>query len=433
MQHNLNYYKLIKNLNMKSKLPLVVILGATGTGKTKLSLQLAQHYKGEIISADSMQLYKGLDVITAKATKQERAHAPHHLIDVINPTQMFTVTDFKNQALKIIENLFSKNVLPVIVGGTNYYIEALLWNILIENSRESEVHYIPGEGLSDKLPKSSQELHKELEDIDPEMAKRVHPNNKRKIVRSLEIAKNMGVLHSEIIKQQQALTGGSSQGGPLRFFNSLILWLQCDQTTLDERLNNRVDSMVKEGLLNELLNFHKQYNDGRTSPDEKPDYTKGIFQSIGFKEFHEYLMLNETERQSELGQKLLQEGIVEMKMVTRRFSRKQSKWIKNRFLGREDREVPPVYGLDTTDPSLWDEKVYKPARNIIDSFMEGVSSTEKPLPRLQIASLPNSKDDTYKCDVCDRIFVGQFQWSIHLNSHKHKRVLAHKRKRNKTE
>ncbi|GJQ70862.1 hypothetical protein Trydic_g783 [Trypoxylus dichotomus] len=283
---------------MSWKNPLIIILGATGSGKTKLSLELAQKFTSEIISADSMQLYKGLDIITAKATSQEQKLVPHHLIDVLYPHECYTVLDFRNKALEIINDLHSKNKIAIVVGGTNYYIESLLWKILVEDPGNSRLN-VPGISPNNEHELGNEELYKRLQQLDPNMAKRLHPNNKRKILRSLEVLHQKGMRHSDIIKEQQSSIGGSTTGGPLRYPNALIFWLQCNQDILNTRLDKRVDSMLEEGLLKELENFHALYNEERIISETQPDYTRGVFQSIGFKEFHEYLVLNPNERATE--------------------------------------------------------------------------------------------------------------------------------------
>lgn len=413
---------------MSTRLPLVIILGATGSGKTKLSLELAKLFCGEIIGADSMQIYKGLDIITAKATKEEQSAAPHHLIDVLHPHEMFTVLEYKKRALGIIETLLMNKKLPIVVGGTNYYIESLLWKILIDDSEYSK---IPGLLPNNDHELPSEELHTKLKSLDPVMAKRLHPNNKRKILRSLEILYKRGKKHSDFLEEQQTSKDGSKSGGGLRYSNSVVLWLQCDQEILDKRLDDRVDDMLKQGLLTELLEFHKIYNEKRLIANEGADYTKGVFQSIGFKEFHSYLILNEHEKTSEEGQRKLKEGIEQLKTVTRRYARKQKRWIVNRFLGRQDRQVPPIYGLDTSDVSQWEDKVSKKAEEIVRTFINNTSCSYEPLPKQKVDSNPNSDDTTFTCEICERVFVGQFQWTIHLKSKKHKKVLESKRKKDK--
>ncbi|XP_025990811.2 tRNA dimethylallyltransferase isoform X2 [Solenopsis invicta] len=318
-----------------SRVPILVILGATGCGKSRLSIELARRFPGEIISADSMQVYKGLDIVTAKVTPAERKAAPHHMLDIVDPLTNFSVIDFRDMALPIIDNLLARRKLPVVVGGTNYYIESLLWQILITDPKEPPVqvdssatnpsasienrsddrYNVQVDRLNDgddddheTAPKklkfdvrfdgSNEELHQRLMEVDPEMARKLHPNNRRKVIRSLEIFYQHGKTHSELLKAQRN-AGGCGLGGPLRYPNSIILWLRCNKKVLDSRLNDRVDGMMEAGLVRELLDFHRRYNEQRIKSNTSPDYTKGIFQSIGFKEFHTYLIQSEEERASE--------------------------------------------------------------------------------------------------------------------------------------
>ncbi|KAF6199898.1 hypothetical protein GE061_006196 [Apolygus lucorum] len=518
---------------MWNRVPLVVILGPTGVGKSKLSLELAKRFSGEIISADSMQVYKGLDVITNKVTDEERAVAPHHLLDFLDPLKKFTVVHFRNKALPIIRDLQAEKKLPIVVGGTHYYIESLLWDILVEdedatptdnkcdavtaranidelkgwldyvfdfkaqkmsalteNSKlefENKITEIAkwstvcikdateslksiqqsaGDGSIERLcdtiagdisrirldvrdllgivrselslrvegeMKSAQEeinkkLHSKLEEVDPETAGVLHHNSRRKILRALQIHASKGVTQSQLVNVQRSKDGGSSHGGPLRFKDAILFWICCKEDVLDKRLDDRVDDMMKRGLVGELLNFHKKYNEDRLkNTDSSAAYTLGIFQSIGFKEFHAYLTLPEEERETELGQKLLNEGVIALKAVTRRYARKQIKWIKNRFIKTKDREVPDIYSLDATDLNEWDENVLNPALQVMGSCLEleGYSPSLKPLPREDPVGSAVQRNH---CAVCDRIFMDTLQWSVHLKSNKHRRMLA-KRKR----
>ncbi|XP_071807721.1 tRNA dimethylallyltransferase-like [Asterias amurensis] len=553
------------------RLPVVVILGATGTGKSKLALHLGRHFGGEIISADSMQVYKGLDIITNKVTKDEQEACPHHLMDFLNPLSRYTVVDFRNKALPIIEKLLKDNRVPVIVGGTNYYIESLLWKVLLEKEdtvtqdlllesrgdpqslsirkkrkhptshqdRNKDVHSesvcnsqrkllktdssetselrlepslidrtsnievtspstsltspediqvgvpsghkvqepdkggnessnemrannpatttsdstSPAEILSNRLRvgqfsnsedvvnesevdeeldnddlmridvegTKTEELYQILAEIDPARADSLHPNNRRKIIRSLQVYEQLGRPHSEILSCQQDEEGGGPLGGPLRFNNVCILWLQCDHQVLDKRLDGRVEDMISRGLLNELLNFHREYNEERvqSNADSETLYTQGIFQSIGFKEFHPYLILPMEERDSLEAQKLLLDGVEKLRIATRQYARRQNRWVKNRFVRRPGDNVPPVYSLDSTDPTCWDENIWEPAKKILQAIKEGY---ESPIPPLMFEGPTPSEDACSKhvCDVCDgRVFVGKPQWLGHLKSKRH--------------
>merc|ERR1739838_1103301 len=461
------------------RLPIVVVLGATGAGKSKLALEIASKIKGEIISADSMQVYKDLDIITNKVTAEEQALVPHHLIDFVDPRSRYSVVDFRNQAQPLIEQLLDANKIPVVVGGTNYYIEALLWENLVdpvpeqtstdtmdllfhkktdysdkrkqscdlksecdvikkskfqdnrkeklnsddikieikyinENSNviksdsekkslniinekshkeksysekkyskssenevdnfidnpennENEVYSIISSDNDESVSKIVQSecenfdlsevhqdttlptdlLYKRLQEIDPEMASQYHPNNRRKIIRSLQVFQQTGRLHSQLQSEQHSSLGGSWHGGALRYSNAVIFWVTCDQEILDDRVNRRVDEMIERGLVQELEDFHSKYNAPRLEgAAEEADYSKGIFQSIGFKEFHNYLLLSEEARKSEQGKKLYEEGVAGVKLRTRQYARRQIRWIRNRFLVPSGREVPAVYTMD---------------------------------------------------------------------------------------
>ncbi|XP_015123530.1 tRNA dimethylallyltransferase [Diachasma alloeum] len=458
-----------------SRVPILVILGSTGTGKSRLGIELAQKFAGEIISADSMQVYKGLDIITAKVTKEEKEMVPHHMLDVVDPLFNYCVVDYKKKALPIMNDLVSRRKMPIIVGGTNYYIESLLWQILVEDPeasgntmRHDDGHFVDREKREcenevddsnkgkiitqsaeeppdkdervnntytchkkmkfDDSIETNEALHRRLTKIDPEMARRLHPNNRRKVIRSLEVFENHGITLSDILKAQRS-AGGSGLGGPLRFPNSLILWLRCDQKILDERLDKRVDAMLHAGLVEELLDFHERYNKQWIERNSSPDYTKGIFQSIGFKEFHNYLILPEDERNSEKGQALLKQGIEDLKLVTRRYARRQQRWTMNRFIRRTDRQVPPVYELDCTNIDEWDTKVLKPAIEIVDAKLRGEKPAQKPINENieNEKCTDSSNEEAHWCEICEKVLIGELQWRGHKNGAKHKKMMEKKK------
>ncbi|XP_063382751.1 tRNA dimethylallyltransferase [Cydia fagiglandana] len=460
---------------MASKIPMVIILGATGTGKTKLSVELAQRFQTEIISADSMQVYKGLDVVTAKATPAERALAPHHLLDILEPHQNFTVVDFRNRALKIIQELTEKENIPIVVGGTNYYMESIIYNILVEEETDSEEllwnrstikrdiddagpsadepnakrpakdvnneettvesnnddsQTKPQIEITDEIDKekvkyevdnerllTNEDIHLRLMSIDPVMAERLHPNNRRKMLRSIEVWLKTGRRHSDILEEQKQREGCLRRPGA-----TIVLWLKCEQKVHDERLDKRVDGMLEQGLIDELLDFHQRHNKQRLKDGKPPDYTRGIFQTLGFKEFHDYLMLSEAERQGR--HDLLQQSIVNMKIGTRRYARRQNKMVKGRFLEHPNREVPPIYELDTTDVSAWDTQVKEKAIDIIESYLNGTPCKYEPLTsETKEAKKDINPFSNNYCEVCKRILIGDKEYGIHLNSNKHMKVL----------
>uniref|UniRef100_A0A5F9D110 tRNA dimethylallyltransferase n=1 Tax=Oryctolagus cuniculus TaxID=9986 RepID=A0A5F9D110_RABIT len=328
---------------LRRTLPLVVILGATGTGKSTLALQLGQRLGGEIVSADSMQ--------------------------------------------------------PQEMGS--------------ENTTDRKVELEKEDG---------HELHRRLSQVDPEMAAKLHPHDKRKVARSLQVFEETGISHSEFLHRQHAEEGGGPLGGPLKFPNPCILWLHADQT--DERLDKRVDDMLAAGLLEELRDFHRRYNQKNVSEDSQ-DYQHGIFQSIGFKEFHEYL-ITEGKCTPETSNQLLKKGIEALKQVTKRYARKQNRWIKNRFLSRPGPSVPPVYGLEVSDVSKWEESVLEPALEIVQSFIQGHKPAATPIKMPYDEN--ENKRSYHMCDCCDRIIIGDREWAAHIKSKSHLHQLKKKRR-----
>ncbi|XP_069333846.1 tRNA dimethylallyltransferase isoform X3 [Eulemur rufifrons] len=328
---------------LRRTLPLVVILGATGTGKSTLALQLGQRLDGEIVSADSMQPQK---MGTEKAA-----------------------------------------------------------------DRKAELEKEDGHAL-----------HKRLSQVDPEMAAKLHPHDKRKLARSLQVFEETGISHSEFLHRQHAEEGGGPLGGPLKFSNPCILWLHADQT--DERLDKRVDDMLAAGLLEELRDFHRRYNQKNASENSQ-DYQHGIFQSIGFKEFHEYL-ITEGKCTPETSNQLLKKGIETLKQVTKRYARKQNRWVKNRFLSRPGPSVPPVYGLEVSDVSKWDESVLEPALGIVQSFIQGHKPAAAPI-KMPYSETEN-KRSYHMCDFCDRIIIGDREWAAHTKSKSHLHQLKKRRR-----
>lgn len=455
---------------MLRRTPIVVILGSTATGKTKLSIELAKRFNGEIISADSMQIYKGLDVSTAKATAHERSQAVHHMLDVCDmKTRTFTVVDFRNLALPIIDRLLQDDKSPIIVGGTTYYIETLLWEVLISSNErakenadtKSAYNSLSIEDILHRFKVNESErdsptiLHDLLSKIDPSMAQSLHSNNVRKIRRALEVYIETGRPMSGLLAEQQAQEGSSYLGGPLRFEHVILLWIKCDKKTLYARIDKRIDSMINDGMLFEIRQcYNLLKNDGI-------DSTRGVMQAIGFKEFVPYLEQYPDESfDTEItefirmhgglsGQKkfivknrisdalkLLEDCLDELRLHTKQYSRKQIKWIRNRMVSTKGRRVPPVYELDSTNAETnWHTDVYSKAENVIQSYIDNVETYVSAAEKAEHPAANLNMHVTHFCDVCNRRFVGDLDYNAHITSNVHKKALERQHKlaqRNKT-
>ena len=242
---------------------LVIITGPTGIGKTELSLELAKKYKGEIISSDSMQIYKKLNIGTAKIDL-DKTSIPHHMIDIIEPSDNFTVADFKSSAKKIITDINNRGGLPFLVGGTGLYINSLVYNL---DFTETEPDYEYRDELREILEEEGSEfLYEKLQDQDKNMAEKIHKNNSQRIIRALEILKN-----------------GNKKGDNFREenndYNLIYIGLNMDRAKLYQKINQRVDKMIDLGLIDEVKNLL----------DEGLDKNSQSLKAIGYKEVISYL------------------------------------------------------------------------------------------------------------------------------------------------
>ena len=281
---------------MKDK--VLVIVGPTAVGKTELSLKLAQVFDGEIISGDSMQVYKGLDIGTAKATKEERNLIPHHLIDIINVNEDFTVSDFQKKARQLIEDISSRGKIPIIVGGSGLYIQSVLYDYQFPTEARNETITKLLEAEVEK--KGIETVYKKLVEIDPKQAKKIHPNNHRRVIRALEIYQTTGLTMTEI-QQRQKIT-------PL--YDAKIIGLEMERSKLYERINQRVDDMLDKGLIEEVRQLYEAV----------PESSQSI-SGIGYKEFIPYFT----------GEMELEACVEILKRNSRRFAKRQYTWFKNKM------------------------------------------------------------------------------------------------------
>ncbi|BAB06085.1 tRNA (adenosine(37)-N6)-dimethylallyltransferase MiaA [Halalkalibacterium halodurans] len=281
---------------MKEK--LVAIVGPTAVGKTKTSVMLAKRLNGEVISGDSMQVYRGMDIGTAKITAEEMDGVPHHLIDIKDPSESFSVADFQDLATPLITEIHERGRLPFLVGGTGLYVNAVIHQFNLGDIRADEDYRHELEAFVNSY--GVQALHDKLSKIDPKAAAAIHPNNYRRVIRALEIIKLTGKTVTEQARHEEETPSP---------YNLVMIGLTMERDVLYDRINRRVDQMVEEGLIDEA----------------KKLYDRGIrdcqsVQAIGYKEMYDYLDGNVT----------LEEAIDTLKRNSRRYAKRQLTWFRNK-------------------------------------------------------------------------------------------------------
>ena len=252
---------------------VLVICGATASGKTSLSVACAKAFNGEIISADSMLVYKGLDIGTAKPTVEERQGIPHHLIDVVEPKESFSVSDYEGMALPIVEKLLQQGKMPIICGGTGFYINSILFKSQFGNVGADEEIRAKYEALAEE--KGKEYVHSILKEKDPESAEKLHPNDLKRVIRALEIFDITGKAKSE------------QQDKPIPRFDFVSVSIEYPREKLYERINLRVDEMFNQGLMKEVQDL---LNNGVTEDMQ-------CMQGIGYKEVAEGIRIGATEEE----------------------------------------------------------------------------------------------------------------------------------------
>ncbi len=277
------------------KIPLIVIAGPTASGKTALSVDVAKAVGGEIVSADSMQIYKYMNIGTAKPTDAEKKGIPHHMMDFLEPTVNFSVADYCQMAGEIIRDIYERGKMPVMVGGTGLYIDSLVNGVDFgEEQGDEKIR----EELAELAEKEGNEaVHKILEEIDPETAGKYHPNNLRRIIRAIEVYKTQGKTVSEKEKEEK--------NSP---YDTLYFCIDWDRSVLYDRINRRVDIMVEDGLIEEVKDLLNRDIDPKST----------AMQSIGYKEFYGYLK----------GEITLEEALDTVKQSSRRYAKRQLTWFK---------------------------------------------------------------------------------------------------------
>lgn len=277
--------------------PLIILTGPTAVGKTALSIGLAKAVDGEIISADSMQVYRKMNIGTAKIQQSEMQGVKHHLIDILDPGEDFNVVLFKKYALEAMKDIYSRGKIPVVVGGTGFYIQALLYDINFEDNDNDMSYREELQTLAAEHGNSY--IHDMLAGVDPESAEKIHENNVKRVIRALEFYKKTGTKISEHNEAE------SQKESP---YNFEYFVLNDDRQKLYDRIDRRIDIMLEDGLLDEV----------RSLVDEGYSRDLVSMQGLGYKEMIDYIQERYT----------LDEAVYTLKRDTRHFAKRQVTWFK---------------------------------------------------------------------------------------------------------
>lgn len=277
------------------KIPVIVVSGPTASGKSALALKIAEKYGGEIVSADSMQIYKELSVGTAKPDKSEIKRVPHHLVDILEPEEKFSAADFKKRAEEAIEDISSRGRLPIIAGGTGLYIDSLLYSTGFSHPKENPKLRRELAEMNEK--EGADAVYAILKSLDGDAAEKIHKNNVKRVIRAIEIIKST---HKSLEESVEKPLGVSPK------YEVLYVFINPDRQELYRRIDRRVDEMMEQGLLDEAKMLF-----GR---NVLPDATS--VQAIGYKEFFGVFR----------GEKSLSDAVDELKRDTRRYAKRQVTW-----------------------------------------------------------------------------------------------------------
>ncbi|KAJ4488303.1 tRNA isopentenyltransferase [Lentinula aciculospora] len=464
--------------------PLIAICGTTGVGKSNLAVEIALQLatsgrktwkSAKIINADAMQVYAGMDVITNKISISERQGVEHVLMGFKSPHEQYVVGQWVKDALSAVNNAHEKNQIPIIVGGTSYWIQHLLFpnrlakdintlddgdrplSRIFETSEEQELassikSLPPGllnlfNRLPDPAPSANSDpeeafqLYNLLKALDESVAARWHWKDTRKVLRSIRIIQETGRKPSELIHEQ-------SQDILQPRFRTLCFWVYSKPEILKTRLDLRVDKMLKQGLLEEVRALQAFSNNADISDNEETtsDYTFGIFQSIGYKEFHRYLSSPDPTEDE------FSEAVKSMKTSTRQYAKRQTSWLRNKLLPmlyaannsrHRNGDTDPstfTYLLDATElGKSWAANVREPAVKITNAFLD-----HQPLPdplslskvAEEVLNIKNTEIDPSAllnarrkiiCPVCTTDPTQPFmveedkEWELHQKSRLHRR------------
>lgn len=282
---------------------VICIVGPTASGKTGLAIELAKKIDAEVISADSMQIYKGLDVGTAKVTKEEAQGIQHHIIDVCDVEDKFSVADFKQMCYDKIEEILSRGKKVIIAGGTGLYVNSVVYNMNFDEE-ETDLEYRKElENVAQE--KGNECLHKMLEELDPESAEEIHMNNVKRVIRAIEMAKNNKLKSVHMEEERERIEKENSK------YEFFVFCIEQEREYLYNRINLRVDLMLKDGIVEEAKKVY----------DMKLPKDNTCMQAIGYKEFFPYFEGKET----------LDEATETLKKETRHYAKRQLTWFNNKL------------------------------------------------------------------------------------------------------
>lgn len=396
---------------------LIAIVGNTGVGKSQLAVELARKLNGEIINGDSMQMYRGLDIITNKHPAKEQMGIPHHLLGHIEWDKQYSVTQFEQEVTGLANEIEGRGRLPIVVGGTHYYIQALIAENSTIGQRDDPAVPLTEEQL--EILEDPSRVEQQLKQFDPVICAKFHPNDTRRLRRALEIFYTTGKKPSDIYQQQAESTM------KLRY-KVLVFWIHCQRDVLNARLDARVDTMLDSGLMNEIDEMYEQW---KLAPDLSDG--QGVWQVLGFKQFLPYLQGEDP---------TLDVGLASMKAETRQYAKKQTKWIVNKLIPMVRTLGGTMAALDSTDLDNWQHNVADRAVDIAKDWLASEPFRHELIPA-HINSERKQQDFDrgqwvrYECEHCtDRrgqrvVVMGDAAWKTHLHSRSHKRQVEYLRKK----
>nr|GMD64616.1 tRNA dimethylallyltransferase 2 isoform X2 [Ipomoea batatas] len=460
--------------NSNSKPKVIVIMGATGAGKSKLAIDLASHFPVQVINADSMQVYQGLDVLTNKVRPEEQKGVVHHLLGTISSNVEFTAKDFRDHAIPLIDEISSRNFLPVIVGGTNYYIQLIdeisshnflpvivggtnyyiqslvspfLMDVATEDTEENCLLDPPETEQPCPELKIEQEsfdyTYDCLKSIDPVAANRLHPNDHRKVHQYLNLFARFGIPPSKVLQEKTAENWGHVDNSR---FDFCFICVDASLSALDPFVDKRVDNMIEAGLLDEVFDIYRS----------DADYTKGLRQAIGVREFNDFLTCyfhkNEESRDASLSQTwsietfkqtiqdilygscdderkvLLTAAIDQMKLNTRRLVRRQRRRLQRlqMLFGWEIHYIDVTSSILGASDETWAAEVVEPAATIIESFLNRQSCPENARNNTDNIKL-KQRDlwSRYICEACgNKVLRGAHEWEQHRQGRNHRKRIS---------